>query len=158
MRNKITIGAVVTTLLLVIIIVLAIVMVNTNNNLNKQIDDLRTEKVLTAEDFQVGGIDLTTGKLDSEDEFAFMTQNYHKLDGAKIEFDNEDTTVEYRVFFYDNDKKLLGKTDALKVDYALTAPADTVYFRVMVDTDETKATVDNAETLLAPLTITVQKK
>ncbi len=156
-NNKVTITSVVVALLLVAVIAVAIVMTNTNNNLNKQIEDLKTEKTLTAEDFQVGGIN-EKGKLDSEEEYAIMTMNYHKVDGVKIEFEPEDTTILYKLFYYTQDKELIGKTEYLKADFAGTIPENAVYFRVMVNTDETKATEDNKEALLAPLTITVQKK
>lgn len=158
MKGKITIGAVVTALLILCIVVMAVVMTNTNNNLNKQIEDLKTEKVLTVADYQVGGINITTGKLDSENEYALMTMNYHRVDGVKIEFEPEDTTILYKVFYYTQDKELIGRTEYLKADFAGTIPENAVYFRVMVNTDETKVTSKNAEALLAPLTITVQKK
>lgn len=157
-QTKTTISAVAIALLIAVVVVMAIVINNTNSNLNKQIDDLRTEKVLTASDFQQGGIDGDTGKLDAENEYALMTMNYHKVEGVKMEFEKEDTTIQYMVFYYDLDKKFLTETEYLTADYDKTAPEGAVYFRVMVNTDETKPTADNVEALLAPLKITVQKK
>jgi len=157
MKKKLTLITVILVLVIVGVTILAITMANSSKQMKEQYESLIKEKVLTAEDFQIGGINLTTGKLDSENEYALMTQNYHKFDGAAIKFDGKDATTTYKVFFYNQDKEFIGKTDYLKVDYALTAPAETVYFRIMLNTDEMKATEKNIETLLAPLTVTIKK-
>ncbi len=157
MKKKLTLISVIVALLLVALIVMAVALANSSKQMQEQLNNLQTETVLTAEDFQAGGINVTTGKLDSEDEYALMTQNYHKLDGATIKFDAKESTFTYYVFFYNQDKAFIGKTDALKEDYALTAPAETVYFRIMLDTDETKPTEKNIEMLLSPITVTVKK-
>lgn len=157
MRTKITIGTILISLLVVAVIVLGIVIGNQNKGFNQQIEDLKTEKILTEEDYQVGGINTATGKFDTENEFALMTMNYYKLDGAKIEFDSGDTTISYRVFYYNANKEFVGNSDFLKVDYNLTAPEGSVYFRIMVNTDEIKPTDKNVSDLLVPITVTVKK-
>lgn len=172
-KTKIALISVVLLILIVGVVVFGIVLANKNNEQTKKqeqlqeqmqsyIDSMKKEQALTADDFQVGGLSTTTGKLDSDNNYAFMTINYYNLEGASIEFAGKDTTSTYRVFFYTAEKTYLGSTKALKSDFVLEDNTfegieSAMYFRVMIDTDETKATMANAEKLLAPITITIKK-
>ena len=145
----------------VALIVFSIIMGVTMNNQKEQIEQLTSVKILAAKDFEVGIFDTTTGKLDkeAENEYSLYSTGYYKVTDLKVELE-KDTTLTYKVFFYDEDKAYLSCTGYLDKDYVeaeVSEPSGAKYVRLVVNTDETKVTATNKATILKEITVTVTK-
>ena len=114
-------------------------------------------------DYSIGTIDETTGKaLDSK--YSVYTENYEKVDGLVIELVDE-PTVNYSIFFYDEDKTFLDSIDCtgdFEVETAESVPEGATYFRVVitpyeVDEEPVEITVVNKAKYTKQLDISFNK-
>ena len=95
-----------------------------------KIDSLQTSRKLTSSDYAVGAI-AESGKI-VESKQAFYTKDLMELDGSEIKLE-EDATISYKVFFYDEDGKFISSTETLTEDLESSSiPENAKYFRVMV--------------------------
>lgn len=73
-----------------------------------KVSDMEATKTLGSSAYSIGLLDDTTGKLPSEnvDKGGLRTTKFYKYEGLKCEIES-DSTIEYQVNFYDEDKKFL---------------------------------------------------
>ena len=123
MRNKTKINVI-----LAAIIVLGVMIIGAFS----KIDTLQVNRKLTSSDYQVGAISVETGKV-IESKQSFISKDLFEVEGSEIKV-NEDSTVSYKVFFFDEDKTFISATDSLTVDF--DAENDIVegakYFKIQI--------------------------
>lgn len=100
----------------------------------KQVNSDKTKEVSATWGYEVGLLDEETGR-DKTGGTAWRTKNFVSVDGLKVDVDEEDASISYSVYFYDEDKAFLSKSDAMTVDYDAeadeTVPADAEYVRIV---------------------------
>ena len=138
-------------------VLVAVVLVGFGVKLNRQ------EKTVTVSslNYAVGGISSTTGKT-VETKLSAYTKSMCKVDGMEIEL-KDDSTITYKVAFYDEDKNFIEMTDAYSDDFENTNIAqDAEYFRVVItpnqiDGEDVKVTILNITHYANMLKITYNK-
>lgn len=130
-----------------------------------KIGKLEKTKDLGYTSYYIGAISETDGK-DIKDDHSLRTAKIESDKFEKIEL-SEDATVTYQLFYYNADKKLIGKTGEL-TEGMTELPAtqvvgdkteDVKYFRVMVKipAEKDKLTILNKGDYIKQITVTVQR-
>ena len=103
------------------------------------------------------------GLLDAEGEYeqgtsSIYMKDFVSVDGLTVEVD-EDATVKYKVFFFNEDKEYIGSSDEdLSEDFAGTIPTDAEYFKIMITpTNDAEVSWTEIGTYAGMITVTVNK-
>lgn len=130
-----------------------------------KVGKLETTKELTSVAYSTGGINVEDGT-EVKNDYALRTDY---LESAKFDeiIISKDAKITYQVFYFDNEKSLIGKTEALSVDLTEIPKTQNVvdvstavkYFRIMiiVPESEQKVTLLNKGDYVKQLTVTVKK-
>lgn len=98
-----------------------------------KIDNMETTKTIGGNSFNysIGLINDETGEYE-QGTSSIYTKNYFNVDGLTIEVD-EDSTVSYKVCFYDEDQNFISMTDSLTENFdGSTTPENAEFFRIMI--------------------------
>lgn len=103
------------------------------------------------------------GLLDAEGEYeqgtsSIYTKDYYSVDGLTVELE-EDATITYKLFFYDENKDFIDMTSDLSLNYDSSSTPETAeYFKVMITpTNDAEVSWTEISTYAGQLTVTVNK-
>ena len=100
-----------------------------------QINSEKTKTVSSTFGYEVGLLDDETGRNKTVGT-AWRTKDFVPVDGLVIDVDEDEDSISYNIYYYDNDKAFLSKTSTeLKVDYTAVEdsalPSDAEYVRIV---------------------------
>jgi hypothetical protein len=106
--------------------------------------------------YSVGLID-ETGKYE-EGKSSIYTKDYYSTDGLTIEL-AEDSSVTYKIFWYDSNKEFLLASSDLSADFPTSSVLENAkYFRLMVTpTNDSEVSLFEIRTYASQLTVTINK-
>ena len=124
-----------------------------------RIGNMETSKKLTIGDYQVATIN-ATGKV-SESKQNIVTKDLLQLEDIEIKLD-EDATISYKVFYYDEDEKFISASDVKTSDYEIENVSNAKYVRVLitpaqVDGEPAEVSALNMHNYTSQITIKVAK-
>ena len=124
-----------------------------------RIGNMETNKKLTIGDYQVATIN-ATGKI-SESKQTIVTKDLLQLEDIEITLD-EDATISYKVYYYDEDEKFISASDTLTSDYEVENVLNAKYVRVLitpalVDGEPAEVSALNMHNYTSQITIKVAK-
>ena len=124
-----------------------------------KIGNMETSKKLTIGDYQVATIN-ATGKV-SESKQNIVTKDLLQLEDIEIKLD-EDATISYKVYYYDEDEKFISASDVKTSDYEIENVSNAKYVRVLitpaqVDGEPAEVSALNMHNYTSQITIKVAK-
>lgn len=124
-----------------------------------RIGNMETNKKLTIGDYQVATIN-ATGKI-SESKQNIVTKDLLQLEDIEITLD-EDATISYKVYYYDEDEKFISASDTLTSDYEVENVSNAKYVRVLitpalVDGEPAEVSVFNMGNYTSQISIVIAK-
>ncbi len=108
----------------ILVAMLAIAVMAMAVALNREV----TTKDIPGTAYEIGIIDETDGAA-KDSELAIRTREYKDVDGLTVKVDNE-AKIEYKLFFYDEDKAFISATNALTADFDGEIPENAKYFKI----------------------------
>lgn len=149
---------------LLLTVIIAVLLVTTVVAFVK-ISKIEKTKDLGVTAFEIGMLNAEDGK-EAKSDFAIRS-SYQKADKFNKITLAEDADVTYQIFYFNADKKFIGKSDALSAETTELTKTFTVsnatenvrYYRVVVIVPDTKdeVTILNMGTYLKQITVTINK-
>lgn len=135
-RKKSNVWKVIFTILIIILVISGIGVLY--NHFNNNVDEEGRVKISL--NYKIGGLN-AEGKYE-ETKQSIYTKDAFKCEGLNILYDF-DSTITYKVFFYDNSGNYISSTESLEADYKDEIPSDAYYARIVITPIWTEGTDDN---------------
>lgn len=135
-RKKSNVWKVIFTILIIILVISGISVLY--NHFNNNVDEEGRVKISL--NYKIGGLN-AEGKYE-ETKQSIYTKDAFKCEGLNILYDF-DSTITYKVFFYDNSGNYISSTESLEADYKDEIPSDAYYARIVITPIWTEGTDDN---------------
>lgn len=108
----------------------------------------KTREISSTFGYEVGLLDDETGR-DKSGGTAWRTKDFVSINELAVDVDEEDGSVSYTLYYYDEDKAFLSKGSTLSLDYKVATdtekPSDAEYVRIVFthanDTDISSADI-----------------
>lgn len=121
-----------------------------------KVGKLDTTKEISSSAFTRGSLSESGKK--AEDNTCIVMKNYESVDGLAITIDEDAEDIEYKVYFYDEEKDLISSTEVLDENFTSTSvPEDAEFFKVVIMTDGDEIGLFQVSKYAKMLTITVNK-
>lgn len=122
-----------------------------------QVDRNTTVTEIGAEAYKIAALNEDGEEVESDK--SIVTRNAFTTDGMTVVFD-ADAKVTYKLYFYDEDEKLLSATDDLAEDYSGTIPEKAVWAKAVItptEDEDGKVSLTEVFGYASALTITVNR-
>lgn len=122
-----------------------------------QVDRNTTVTEIGAEAYKIAALNEDGEEVESDK--SIVTRNAFTTDGMTVDFD-ADAKVTYKLYFYDEDEKLLSATDDLAEDYSGTIPEKAVWAKAVItptEDEDGKVSLTEVFGYASALTITVNR-
>ena len=122
-----------------------------------QVDRNTTVTEIGAEAYKIAALNEDGEEVESDK--SIVTRNAFTTDGMTVVFD-ADAKVTYKLYFYDEDEKLLSATDGLAEDYSGTIPEKAVWAKAVItptEDEDGKVSLTEVFGYASALTITVNR-
>ena len=107
--------------------------------------------------YSIGLLDETKGDY-VQGTSSIYTKDFYNVDGLIIDVD-EDATVKYKLYFFDENQELISTSEELSSDFdSTTTPEGAKYFKVMITpTNDVEVSRSEISTYASQLTVTINK-
>ena len=140
-------------LIIILFVAIAIIAIGLIAGLSRLESTIDTKQVSWT-NYSIGGLDDSGDVKDTT--ASIYTRSFHNADGLEIKVD-EDASITYVVYFYDENDEYLNKSDVLNSDYD-TAPEGAETFRIVITpTDDAEVSITEIYKYAKQLTVTVNK-
>ena len=122
-----------------------------------QVDRNTTVTEIGAEAYKIAALNEDGEEVESDK--SIVTRNAFTTDGMTVDFD-ADAKVTYKLYFYDEDEKLLSATDDLAEDFSGTIPEKAVWAKAVItptEDEDGKVSLTEVFGYASALTITVNR-
>lgn len=122
-----------------------------------QVDRNTTVTEIGAEAYKIAALNEDGEEVESDK--SIVTRNAFTTDGMTVDFD-ADAKVTYKLYFYDEDEKLLSATDDLAEDFSGTIPEKAVWTKAVItptEDEDGKVSLTEVFGYASALTITVNR-
>ena len=122
-----------------------------------QVDRNTTVTEIGAEAYKIAALNEDGEEVESDK--SIVTRNAFTTDGMTVVFD-ADAKVTYKLYFYDEDEKLLSATDDLAEDFSGTIPEKAVWAKAVItptEDEDGKVSLTEVFGYASALTITVNR-
>lgn len=98
------------------------------------INNDKTKEISSTFGYEVGLLDDETGR-DKTGGTAWRTKSFVTVDGLAVDVDEDDDSISYTLYYYDEDKAFLSKGSAQTADYTVDSdkekPSEAEYVRIV---------------------------
>ena len=116
----------------------------------KQVNSDKTREISSTFGYEVGLLDEETGR-DKSGGTAWRTKDFVSVNELAVDVDEDDGSISYTLYYYDEDKAFLSKGTTLTLDYKgatdTEMPSDAEYVRIVFthtnDTDISSSDIRN---------------
>ena len=141
----------------VVVFLLVIGLIGAVITLFVMLDRQTTVTEIGAEAYKIAALNEDGEEVESDK--SIVTRNAFTTDGMTVVFD-ADAKVTYKLYFYDEDEKLLSATDDLAEDYSGTIPEKAVWAKAVItptEDEDGKVSLTEVFGYASALTITVNR-